>query len=58
MNMWIVLDYPKHNFLKLQMNLKCQVTFNINTINILIIHITIEFNDNHIINEVCKSKVH
>lgn len=56
--MWIVLDYPKHNFLKLQMNLKCQVTFNINTINILIIHITIEFNDNHIINEVCKSKVH
>lgn len=42
------LDCHNHDFFELQRNLKCKVIFNINILNFMIIHVTIDFNENHI----------
>lgn len=42
------LDYHNHDFFELQRNLKCKVIFNINILNFIIIHVTIDFNEDHI----------
>jgi hypothetical protein len=41
------LDCQNYNFFELYTNVKFKATFKVNIVNILIIHVVIDFNENH-----------
>jgi hypothetical protein len=47
MNRWIVWTITLVKFSRLHTNVKFKIVFNIKIINFLIIHVVIDFNENH-----------